>query len=106
MKIYENHWLFKTHLIPKRFGAFTFPSCIIFRGEVSIVRLFHESVHVRQMKTHGWLRFYWKYTWEFLDKVICWGMSMHDSYMAVSFEVEAFRLTIQFVKDNNLYPKS
>jgi hypothetical protein len=48
----------------------------------------HELAHVRQMAEHGLLPFLWKYSRSYVRNR--WrGMSHHQAYLAIPFEVEA-----------------
>jgi len=48
----------------------------------------HELVHVRQMAEHGMLPFLWKYLRHYVRNRQR-GMSHHQAYLAIPFEVEA-----------------
>jgi hypothetical protein len=58
-------------------------------GERHLERfLRHELVHVRQIRQHGLLRFYWRYASEYLAHR--WrGLSSAEAYRNISFEIEA-----------------
>lgn len=48
----------------------------------------HEMAHVRQMAEHGVLPFLWKYLGEYVRNRRR-GMTHHQAYLAIPFEVEA-----------------
>ena len=49
----------------------------------------HELVHVRQMEDEGVLQFLWRYARHYLRNRRR-GMSHHQAYLAIPYEVEAF----------------
>ena len=49
----------------------------------------HEMVHVAQIKTHGWLRFYISYGLEYLSYRVR-GDSQWVAYNKISYEIEAY----------------
>lgn len=51
----------------------------------------HEVVHVRQVRKLGWLKFYSDYVWQWLKGMIV-GKGFDGSYLAISYEVEAYAL--------------
>jgi hypothetical protein len=51
----------------------------------------HELVHVDQIKKYGWFRFYLSYIMEYASYRVR-GLSHYDSYMKISYEVEAYKL--------------
>jgi len=48
----------------------------------------HELVHVRQMAEHGILPFLWRYVGDYIRNRRR-GLSHHQAYLAIPFEVEA-----------------
>jgi hypothetical protein len=56
-------------------------------GLKSVLR--HETVHVRQMRDLGLIRFGWRYIREYFRNRLS-GMSSDDAYRNISFEREAF----------------
>lgn len=61
------------------------------RELVSEAIICHEMIHVRQVRHHGWARFYAKYLWEYFSLRIK-GADQRAAYLGISFEREAFRL--------------
>ncbi|PYQ25861.1 MAG: hypothetical protein DMF56_26360 [Acidobacteria bacterium] len=60
------------------------------RSGESLMRLLrHELVHVRQMNTHGFFPFVWRYSAEFL-RHLRRERNVQRAYRSISFEVEAW----------------
>lgn len=81
--------------LPRVFGssAVTLYPFIFFTGSqqeaVKSRVMHHEFVHVRQVRSLGWLRFYWRYVVEYVVHR-CTGKSHLDAYFALSFERQAY----------------
>jgi hypothetical protein len=50
----------------------------------------HELEHVRQVGRHGLIRFFWIYLCDYI-RLRRSGLSAHQAYLAIPFEVEATR---------------
>jgi hypothetical protein len=50
----------------------------------------HELEHVRQVGRHGLIRFFWIYVRDYI-RLRRSGLSAHQAYLAIPFEVEATR---------------
>lgn len=48
----------------------------------------HEWEHIKQVRHHGWFKFYASYLWQYV-KGRFKGLSHHASYASISFELEA-----------------
>lgn len=51
----------------------------------------HEYVHVVQIRTLGWWRFYWTYLVEYFKARFA-GKNDNDAYYSVSYEVQAYAM--------------
>jgi hypothetical protein len=60
--------------------------------------LCHEFVHVRQIEELGWLKFYFKYLWEFFVNYRESG-DWDWAYRNISFEIEAYRIQEKFDRE-------
>ena len=83
MKIHErfNSWFVKTFL--KGTEAITLYPFIFYREtEAATARSTrrHEWTHISQVRTNGWIKFYWNYL----------GQLIHKGYMGISWEIEAY----------------
>ena len=77
--------------IAKFFGySITIYPFILFDGVPDLSLKIHEYTHIFQVKKHGWLKFYISYLW-FYIKGRLKGLDHYDSYMAISYEVEAYK---------------
>lgn len=92
--VYSSKW-------PKRFGAdaITLYPFILFdcTKEVALDSgiLKHEVVHVRQVRTLGWFRFYASYVWQYLQLRLA-GLDGATAYYALTYEKEAYANAIEF----------
>jgi hypothetical protein len=59
------------------------------RNETPIELVQHEFVHVRQVRTVGWWRFYASYLWQWFVGIVRYR-NHAAAYFDVSFEVEAY----------------
>jgi hypothetical protein len=66
------------------------------RTEVSSTLLQHELIHVRQVRSNGWLRFYAQYLREYFSLRLS-GSSGEEAYRNISFEKEAYAFAGQIV---------
>jgi len=85
MKKHTNHWL--PRLI--KVNAITFGNHVFFVMKNPSSRLIsHEKKHVEQYEQDGFIKFLLRYFYEYLENRMK-GMKHHQSYLAVSYEVEA-----------------
>lgn len=49
----------------------------------------HEWIHIKQVRKHGWLKFYISYLWYFF-KARRKGLDQFQAYMAIPYEKEAY----------------
>jgi len=60
---------------------------------------YHELIHVRQIKRIGLLKFYSRYIFEYCKNRIL-KFNHFNSYLQVSFEIEAYSAQEEFIKSN------
>jgi hypothetical protein len=78
--------------IPKilKVDGITIYPFIFYKGTPSETLVKHEMVHVKQIKYHGWLRFYISYGLEYLSYRVR-GDSKNVAYNKISYEVQAYK---------------
>jgi hypothetical protein len=82
--------LVRTSLLPRGTDAMTLPGIVLIRPECtdSATLLLHESVHVRQWRSHGVTGFLRCYLGDYL-RGRRRGLGHHQAYLAIGLEVEA-----------------
>ena len=51
--------------------------------------IYHEFVHIKQIRAQGWFRFYATYLYEYF-KLRAMGLDADEAYFAIPAEIEAF----------------
>ncbi len=81
--------------VPKKLGAdaITLYPFVFFSmtkaAALKTMILHHEMVHVRQVRALGWLKFYWKYIWQYFAGRLK-GLDEDLAYRTITFEREAY----------------
>lgn len=87
IKVVRNSTLAK---ILKVEGIVLYPFIFFSSARPSVKIINHELVHILQVKRDGVFKFYFKYLTEYL-KFRMKGLNHNDSYLAISYEVEAYQ---------------
>tara|TARA_R110000764_G_scaffold214229_1_gene300705 strand:+ start:452 stop:733 length:282 start_codon:yes stop_codon:yes gene_type:complete len=85
--------LIKNSFIPKmlKVDAITIYPFIFFASKtMNRTILSHELIHINQVETYGWFRFYSSYAVEYLSYRLR-GDSPDVAYNKISYEIEAYR---------------
>jgi hypothetical protein len=71
-------------------AAITLYPFVLFRdAEPGPALVNHERIHVAQVRTHGWLRFYAGYLWQYAKGRLR-GLGHAAAYRAIGYEAEAY----------------
>lgn len=63
---------------------------IFYHGKPSLILRKHEMIHVEQIRSIGFIRFYLSYILFYLAFLLS-GKSSKDAYLAIPYEVEAYK---------------
>lgn len=76
-------------------GGITLYPFILYPYDPPISIRVHEFVHVHQVETLGWFKFYFDYLWQYFNLRLK-GENNWDAYNHISYEQEAFDLQYDF----------
>jgi len=86
-----NHWMPKILKV----GGITLLNTVYFSGvraNVSARLVAHEEIHIKQINTDGYLKFYWTYLLDYL-KLRVSGLGHNQAYRSIPYEKEAYGKT-------------
>lgn len=85
-----------SHFVPKALGvrAIVLYPYVLFaepEGQVPLSVIQHEMIHVRQVRSEGWLKFYVNYLFEYFKALVKLRGNHFRAYLAISYEAEAYK---------------